>query len=153
MKKILALLSLLPALPALAQTQPAAPLPTGVGVARRYIGSDTPPEQLADEETKMLTSRLSLSPEQVVQVRAAALTKAQAYQARLRRLETSQHAQGFIPKGPEDIAIETKFEQQLQAICTPAQYERQQVITARFRRLSARADSARRAGGQPVGPR
>ncbi|RZK87989.1 MAG: hypothetical protein EOO62_38350, partial [Hymenobacter sp.] len=145
MKKLLVLLSLLPGLPALAQTQPAATPPANVQVARVRIGSDTPPEQPAEEETNMLTRRLGLSPEQVVKVSAAALTKAQARQARLRQLETTQHAQGFIPKGPEDIAIEEKFEQQLQAICTPAQYERQKTISARFRRLSARADSARRA--------
>ncbi|RZK93619.1 MAG: hypothetical protein EOO62_31670 [Hymenobacter sp.] len=152
MKQLFVLLGLLPGLPTLAQNQPqAAPL-TNVRVTRRYISSNTPPEQRADEETKMLTSRLSLSPEQVVQVRAAALTKAQARQARLRQLEAS-HAQGFIPKGPEDIAIEEKFEQQLQAICTPAQNERQKMITARFRHLSAQADSARRAGGQLGSPR
>lgn len=153
MKKLLVLLSLLPGLPALAQTQPAAPpLPAGVRVTQVRVSANTPPEQVAEEETKMLTTRLSLSPAQVVQVRAAALTHAQDNQARLRQLDAS-HAKGRIPRGPEDIAIEEKFEQQLQAICTPAQYELQKTITARYRRLSAQADSARRAGGQPMNPR
>jgi regulator of protease activity HflC (stomatin/prohibitin superfamily) len=147
MKKLVVLLGLLPVLPALAQTQPAATLPTGVRVAQMRISSSTPPEQVADEETKILTNRLSLSFEQVVQVRAAALIKAQDRQARLRQLEAS-HAQGRIPKGPEDIAREEEFEQQLQAICTPAQYERQKTITARLHRFSAQADSVRQVSSQ-----
>jgi hypothetical protein len=48
------------------------------------VSSNMPPETRADEETARLTGQLSLSPEQATQVRTAALTKAQARQAKLR---------------------------------------------------------------------
>lgn len=141
MKRLFALLNLLPALVAEAQTQPAA-APANIGVTRRYIGSDTPPEQLADERASLMVGQLGLSPDQATQVRAAELTRAQARQAKLRRLEADpSHPWGFIPLNAEDRAIDAQFETQLQAICTPAQYQRHQVIQARFRRLRARTDS------------
>ncbi|NML67795.1 hypothetical protein HHL22_21545 [Hymenobacter sp. RP-2-7] len=148
--KNLLLLALLPALPALAQTAPS-PLPANVGVRRVIIGSDTPPEPQADAEAARLTGQLGLSPAQATQVRAAALVQYQARQAKLRRLEAA-HAQGRIPLDAEDKAIEDNFEAQLHAICTPEQYQKHQLIRARFRRLRARADSLRQAGPAPVAP-
>lgn len=139
----LALLGLLfAAAPVLAQTQPA-PLPTRISVTQRRIGSDTPPEPQADEQTTRLTGQLGLSAEQVPQVRAAALARAQAHQAMLRKYE-AMHFVGTVP-ATEGQAIEDAFEEQLKAICTPEQYARHQIIRARFHRLSARADSLRRA--------
>jgi hypothetical protein len=108
------------------------------------VSSNMPPETRADEETARLTGQLSLSPEQATQVRTAALTKAQARQAKLRQFEAA-HAQGYLPLDAEDKAIESQFEAQLQAICTPAQNQKYQTMQARFRRLSARADSLRQA--------
>lgn len=128
--------------PVLAQTQ-LAPLPTRIGVTQRRISSDTPPEPQADEQTTRLTGQLGLSAEQVPQVRAAALARAQAHQAVLRKYE-AMHFVGTIP-ATEAQAIEDAFEERLKVICTPEQYARHQVIRARFRRLSARADSLRRA--------
>lgn len=153
MKKLLLFAGLLPGLSARAQTAPPATAPpTRLGVARRYIGADTPPEQLADERATRLAGQLSLSPEQTTQVHAAELTRAQARQAKLRKLEAA-HAHGVIPPDAEDKAIEDQFEAQLQVICTPAQYQKYQLMQARFRRLSARADSLRRAAPAPAGPR
>ncbi|MGI4863821.1 MAG: hypothetical protein ACRYFZ_07845 [Janthinobacterium lividum] len=152
MKKITLLIGICAALPTLAQTQPSAGLPVGVSVTRRVIRADTPPEQLADERASRLASQLGLSPEQTAKVRAAELARAQARQARLRQLEAS-HARGIIKPGPEDKAIEDNFEAQLKAICTPAQYEHHQTMKARFRRLSARADSLRLASPAPSQPK
>lgn len=151
MKKLLLLVGLLPALPALAQTA-LSPLPATTGVRRVMVGSDTPPEPQAEQATRLLTGQLGLSAEQVPRVYAAELAQAKARQAKLRKLEAT-HAQGIIPPDAEDKAIEDNFEAQLQAICTPAQYQKHQLIRARFRRLSARADSLRQAGQVPVGPK
>lgn len=142
LNKLILLGLLLGTAPVLAQTQPT-PLPTRIGVTQRRIGSDTPPEPQADEQTTRLTGQLGLSAEQVPQVRAAALARAQAHQAMLRKYE-AMHFVGTIP-ATEGQAIEGAFEERLKAICTPEQYARHQVIQARFRRLSARADSLRRA--------
>lgn len=156
-KHLLALGLLLTAGAAHAQTAPAtapAAAPVTVGVRRVMVSSNTPPESRADEETQRLTGQLSLSPEQATRVRAAALVKAQARQAKLRKLEAA-HAHGRIPLDAEDKAIEDNFEVQLQAICTPAQNQKYQVMQARYRRLSARADSMRKAAPAPApsGPR
>ena len=152
MKKITLLIGLGAALPALAQTQPSAGLPAGVSVTRRVVRSDTPPEQLADERVSLLASQLGLSPEQTAKARTAELARAQARQARLRQLEAS-HARGIIKPGPEDKVIEDNFEAQLKAICTPAQYEHHQTTQARFRRLSAQADSLRQVSPVPSQPK
>jgi hypothetical protein len=126
---------------ALAQTQPT-PSATRVVVTQRRIGSDTPPAQLADEETTRLVGQLSLSPEQTTQVRAAALKRAQAHQALLRKYE-AMHFVGTVPPA-EGLAIEAEFEAQLKAICTPEQYARHEAMRARFRRLRAQSDSLKR---------
>jgi hypothetical protein len=127
---------------ALAQTQPA-PVITKVVVTQRRIGANTPPAQLADEETTRLVGQLSLSPEQTTQVRATALKKAQAHQAMLRKYE-AMHFVGKVPPA-EGQAIEAEFEAQLKAICTPEQYAGRQKMQARFRQLRAQYDSLERA--------
>ena len=152
MKTILSLLALgLAAGPAaLAQTQPS-PSTTRVAVTQRRIGSDTPPAELAAEETTRLAGQLSLSPEQTTQVQAAALKKAQAHQAQLRKYE-AMHFVGRVPPA-EGMAIEAEFEAQLKAICTPEQYAKREKMQARFRQIRARYDSLERvkqaAGGSP----
>lgn len=123
---------------ALAQTQPD-PAATRVAVTQRRIGSDTPPAQMADEETARLTGQLSLSPEQTTQVRAAALKKAQAYQILLRKYE-AMHFVGPVPPA-EGRAIEAEFEAQLKAFCMPEQYASRQRMRVRLRRISAENDS------------
>jgi len=123
---------------ALAQTQPTPPT-TRIAVTRRRIGSDTPPAQLAEEETARLTGQLSLSPAQATQVQAAALKRTQAHQAELRKYE-AMHYVGMVPPA-EGQAIEADFEAQLKAICTPKQYARRQRMQARLRRISAENDS------------
>jgi hypothetical protein len=120
-------------------------------VTQRRIGSDTPPEQLAEEETDRLTGQLSLSPEQVTRVRAAALKRAQAHQAQLRKYE-AMHFVGTVPPA-EGLATEAEFEAQLKTICTPEQNARREVIAARFRQLRARADSLRQAPKGAATPR
>jgi uncharacterized protein (DUF58 family) len=135
---------------ALAQTQPA-PVVTKVGVTQRRIGSDFPPAQRADEETTRLVGQLSLSPEQTTQVRAAALKKAQAHQAQLRKYEAMNFVGRVSPA--EGQAIEAQFEAQLKAICTPEQYAKREKMQARFRQLRAQYDSLERvkqaAAGSP----
>jgi len=123
---------------ALAQTQPD-PVVTKVVVTQRRIGSDFPPAQRADEETTRLTGQLGLSPEQVAQVRAAALKKAQAHQKMLRKYEEMSFV-GRVPPG-EGQTIEAEFEAQLKAICTPEQYAKREKMKARLRRISAQNDS------------
>lgn len=123
---------------ALAQTPPA-PAATRVVVTQQRTGSDTPPAQLADQETARLTGQLGLSPEQTTQVRAAALKKAQAHQIMLRKYE-AMHFVGRVPPA-EGQAVEAEFEAQLKAICTPAQYVSRQRMRARLRRISAENDS------------
>jgi uncharacterized protein (DUF58 family) len=125
----------------LAQTQPA-PVITKVVVTQRRIGADFPPAQRADEETTRLVGQLSLSPEQTTQVRAAALKKAQAHQAMLRKYE-AMHFVGKVPPA-EGQAIEAEFETQLKAICTPEQYAKREKMQARFRQLRVQYDSLER---------
>lgn len=124
--------------PAVAQTQPSAPF-TRIIVTQRRIGADTPPTQLAEEETTRLVGQLGLSPEQTTQVHAAALQRAQAHQALLRKYE-AMHFVGTVPPA-EGQAIEAEFEAQLKAICTPEQYARRQKMQARLRRIRAQNDS------------
>jgi hypothetical protein len=140
MKALLSLcvLGLLASRPAVAQTQPGQPT-TRVVVTQRRIGSDTPPAQLADEETTRLVGQLKLSPEQATQVRAAALKRAQAHQTQLRKYEEMNYV-GRVPPA-KGMAIEAEFEAQLKAICTPEQYARREKMRARLRRISAQNDS------------
>ena len=152
-KYLLALGLLLTAGAAYAQNTPVpAPMAAPVSMSRVMVSSDTPPESRADEETQRLTGQLGLSAEQATQVRAAALVKFQARQAKLRRLEAA-HAHGRIPFDAEDKAIEDNFEARVQAICTPSQNQKYQTMQAPFHRFRAPADSMRRAAPAPAGPK
>ncbi len=119
-----------------AQTTP--PPPANVGVQRvRVSAAEMNPERDAARDTDLLAGQLSLSPEQATRVQAAALTRHQDRRALL----VKHNAMRDHSKLPEEsAAIETQYEARLQAILTPAQEERRQMIRARFRKIREQAE-------------
>lgn len=127
-------------LPALAQqTHP----PAETAIVARRITSDMSPEKRAEEQTKMLTAQLDLTPEQATQVQAFALTKERAFQAMMRRHEAGDWS------GPdafeESKNLNQQFETNLASICTPVQIRKRQRTLALFRPIIAHQDSIERA--------
>ena len=133
---------------ATAQTQPAAPGATSgtIAVQRVRMGvNDIHPEQEADQKASLLAGQLSLSPEQTARVRAAALVESQERLALLKKENARTTHDGMKEEGE---AISAKFENELKAILTPAQYERRLMIQARFRKIREQAEANEKAGVQ-----
>jgi hypothetical protein len=138
-RNLLFLGALLSLATAAAQTQPAAP-----GVEKSYITvkqerrgvNDIHPEQEADQKASLLAGQLSLSPEQTARVRAAALVESQERLASLLKENARTNHDGMKEEGE---AITNKFENELKATLTPAQYERRLMIQARFRKIREQA--------------
>lgn len=135
---------------ATAQTPPATP-----GEERSYVTvqrvrkgvNDIHPEQEADQKAALLAGQLSLSPEQTARVRAAALLESQERLALLKKHNALTNHDGLREEG---AAISQKFEQELKATLTPAQYERRLMTQARFRKLREQAEAAEKAGTPPA---
>ena len=80
-------------------------------------------------------------------MRAAALAESQARLASLIKENARTNHDGMKEEGE---AITNKFEQELKATLTPAQYERRLMIQARYRKIREQADAAEKAGVQPT---
>lgn len=119
-----------------AQTQSNADVSTApIGVSRQRVRVGTvPPEKRAEEMTSLLQGQLSLNPEETKQVYTVTLAYTQAIQANGLRYE--REGMSAYQHEPQDTAeLKTKYEAQLKAVLTPAQYERHLLIQERFRKL------------------
>ena len=128
--------------------QPSATAPVGVQRIRKSA-AEIVPEQEADQTASILTGQLTLNPDQTARVRAAALTWSQEHRALLVKHNAMTDHSTLQAEG---AAIDAKYDSLLNAILTPAQIERRQVIQARYRRIREQAGLGDKPGSTPAAP-
>jgi len=130
MKKTLALLAALALAAATAQAQTTPPPPPPAAPPLNNPNAGRTPEQQAQNQAIRLAKELALTPEQQTQVQQLMSAQRQETQTAIQKAGGNRRAMGQAMRAGRD-----KFEGQLKAVLTPAQYTKYQQLMAQRREM------------------